>query len=329
MTPRATVSVHVLTSPSLLCAICAFQRSVPRDMLPLQRLPTIPAVARSAHEYFGQSERVVDVVVTPWLASHGFARLPRVVAYLPHVTSLLANFAADHGRVDLLTHLHDHIHVRLDGCSNILLELVARRGHVATLAYLGSVDYPLARLNEAVFFATSQCQQPVLVYVLATYGHTINMRGWVPTMVARTSTIDGDLSTMRWLVDVWFPAVESDEMYEALLTHCLAAAMDVAQVDVVHWVAAKIQARHGQLGALLEVFMLHSDNTDFLLDAMREDADVSLDELAHLAATNEFDEVNVILARLPRVFAKFTCLQVGGTKRRAALTACLRLATTC
>ncbi|KAF0708130.1 hypothetical protein As57867_006427, partial [Aphanomyces stellatus] len=327
MATRSFTTEDVFTTPGLVRVICTFQPGVHHDMLAFLRIHDVQTEYRDAHHYYNRSS-VVDAIMTPWLATfHGpDSRIPLLVTCLPRTSSLLVNYAADHGRVDLLAYVHDHVQTDLYGCSNVLYDLASRHGHLSVVKYLYEIGYNNDRLNEAACQAAFHSHPSILEFFLDTFSDDLDMADWIPEETIYSLVDYSNLTMLQWLVRVWFPTANPDAVLEVVLPRSLTTAVELDKKDIAEWAAAELQARNLN-DALLEVFLLH-DNTDFLFPYINIDMDVTVADLGNMVTTKDVSETDIIVPHLAVVFEKLTCLTRGppmGAKRRIALKECLRV----
>ncbi|KAF0692234.1 Aste57867_16666 [Aphanomyces stellatus] len=124
----------LLHTPELVCLICAYQKGIFKDMLPLQCLP------HTHYEILDndtvETLRQATVVLEPWLAAYGTARLPQLCACLPHMqdtVSLYCVYAHDMIVLDYLASEYPTLLVHSD-----VLLFAAKHGSLATLQYLAT-----------------------------------------------------------------------------------------------------------------------------------------------------------------------------------------------
>ncbi|KAF0719924.1 Aste57867_680 [Aphanomyces stellatus] len=146
LSPASTVLLRTLLSPALLPLVTSFQHGIYVDMLPFLVLDVVPR--RSQLHLFPMGTRTITdcndamaLIFHPlfsvWFATHGLDRLPKLVACLPFLRFVVADYAAWAGHVDLLEWCH-----RTYGIETLhsTVDIAAERQHVDVLCYVLAQD---------------------------------------------------------------------------------------------------------------------------------------------------------------------------------------------
>ncbi|KAF0697990.1 Aste57867_11372 [Aphanomyces stellatus] len=295
----------VLLDSDLVRLICAFQLGLPQDLIAIRRI----SQCHSTDEEICQ-------VLSPWFDLNGLSRLHLAVASVPIADTVIMQFAAREGRVDILQLLHDR-YINLNSTDQ-LFQVAAVHGRVAVFEYLHEIGYRLDGLEHAIVAAVNAAQISILQYVLETYAGCQDMTEWISAGHAASCVEYETLGMLHWILTVWFPAMNPKSVASTLrqCLECIAVHRG-SNIDKAVWCAKQLQSSDPT--GILEAF-LSFESMEPLLEYLDEDMDVSVETLSSLVSDERVGRFDV-------VFAKLTCLQDGGSKRRDSARQCLMEAT--
>ncbi|KAF0718306.1 Aste57867_1776 [Aphanomyces stellatus] len=213
--------------------ICRYQHGLPQDMLPFTCLPrrVHPAhiLLRFVHETI-ENQPKIDAVLTPWLASYGLSRIPHLVTSLSHTATLLLEYGAYHGRLDILQD------AQVDGLrrSPNLLVLCALQGDADTIKYLFNQGYILGMLDAGRAAAWKGS-----LVVLACLAAIDPKDYWIRESTLLFAAMGGHLPVLQWLVRTW-PSTNT-AFRSQVEKKCLEEAVRHQHHDVAYWLAQLMQ----------------------------------------------------------------------------------------
>ncbi|KAF0688503.1 Aste57867_19873 [Aphanomyces stellatus] len=233
----------VFTSHELLRLVCAHQCGMPQDMFEFRAFlwsnrPVCPSTA--------------DKFVSHWLDGHVLPRVALLVQHVPFARKFIAEFAARHGRVDILEVL-----TNVFGVSKLrwwdLDEEAASCGHVATLKYLWSIDY-IQDVPKCALQAAVGGHVPVLRFLQTTYA----FEKWFRTSTMEAAAAKKQLKALQLLYAVWSPTEECvtkrGHMLRTLLSTMLATREPPAPRSMLEWFVGEIRHHHSSK-LLVEAFL--------------------------------------------------------------------------
>ncbi|KAF0689308.1 Aste57867_19225 [Aphanomyces stellatus] len=291
----------VLTTPDLVQFICAFQDGIPTDFVAFQHIYVGQYSTKSANE--------VDPVMVSWLETHGLGRIPLLVDNVPIAKYIVMYFAADHGRVDILEIMHDHL-----GSTEMLFELSAAKGHLAALEYLHRIGYK-RRLEFAARVALEGGHVAILKFLLETYVDVDGFNEWLTDDYAKYAILNHQSEALDFLLNVWFP-VTNPSMATTALPKLLSRAAWLGEIERARWCAAQLQS--SDPNAILSAYVTR-DKMDSLWEFIDMDMDVNV-ETTDIVYASSIDKLTI-------VFNQLACLKEGASKRREIATKSLVQAT--
>ncbi|KAF0682889.1 Aste57867_25024 [Aphanomyces stellatus] len=204
---HSKASVIALTSTDILRLVCAHQRGLHEDIVPFLRLVSLSYVS-------SQHRPAIDAVLSSWLNCdpQTVDRLPLAVDSLPRAATAIAEYAAFHGRLDVLDRLSGVISAHM-----VLCDLAASQGHLHVLHFLhahsGFLDGRWHRIKDSTLEAAAA---------------------------------GGHIDTLDYLMDTYLapPGIGGMEGAGRRLMEmrCLTIAIGGKHEALVRWLAARMQA---------------------------------------------------------------------------------------
>ncbi|KAF0718303.1 Aste57867_1773 [Aphanomyces stellatus] len=217
---------------------------------PFTSLPIVSYLTQT-HDHMREK---IDPVLIPWLAQHGFARLDRLIDFCPRAKFVAMDFAAYHGRLDLLEYLVG----RSDSKSQPPLLFHNTWVVGATQGHISILDFLYARASRLHLRGT---------------GDVFYQGGpdFVPigSLLHAIPHVD-QVAVLQWLFRVWVPS--SDEQRKRVESHCLEIAVRNGFRTITQWLVPQLRARNQV--ALVELFgwvanAVVEDFAAFIDDKMR------------------------------------------------------------
>ncbi|KAF0718813.1 Aste57867_1470 [Aphanomyces stellatus] len=230
--PRGIKSV--LASRDVLQLVFQFQDGLPEDMRPFATLPLMPSPHPSSFNTFlskiHELQHQVDVVVTPWLAHYGLARLNCLIECCPRARDIVLAHAAYHGRLDLVQFLASTDDEPYPQAFNPVWLLSVALGHQSVVGFLD------ARGRHLLPLAGPRPQGcPTLVYFLYD-ARRPDLPDWFLERMCCLATQCGQLSVLQYLFRALGAATT-----EQLDSDCLQTAVEYRHVHIQQWLATRIQ----------------------------------------------------------------------------------------
>ncbi|KAF0718778.1 Aste57867_1492 [Aphanomyces stellatus] len=199
-------SIKALTTHDVLRIICRFQTGVPEDLVPIAKIPVVLMHSYAPPPWFAWANdgtmdakyptSLFDDDVFPWLLLHGLDRLQLLLSYLPRVAPMLVQFAAYHGRLDLLVAVRT-ILPEILAQSWHLLSLAALQGHIEVYKYLVHVGYQsdLLPAGRAAAWAGHVNLLDTMV--------ALHSRAWIQSATFTCAARAGQTAAFQWLWTQW------------------------------------------------------------------------------------------------------------------------------